>query len=133
MTRLTHPPTAAGRMRLTLHATRRTPHGASRLVQAMPAWSVKTRHAPSRHCRDARDYGVKTTTTHEMCALPYAMSAWSVKTRHDPSRHCRDARDHGVNTTATHEIPPPLRDACLVGENLACSTPALQGCEGLRC
>ena len=25
--------------------------------QAMPAWSVKTRRAPSRHCRDARVYG----------------------------------------------------------------------------
>ena len=37
-----------GRMRFTLHATRRTPHGASRLVQAMHAWLVKTRRAPSR-------------------------------------------------------------------------------------
>ena len=37
--------------------TRPTPHGASRLVQGMSAWSVKTRHAPSRHCRDARVYG----------------------------------------------------------------------------
>ena len=43
-----------GRMKFTLHATRRTPHGASRLVQAMPAWLVKTRRAPSRHSRDAR-------------------------------------------------------------------------------
>ena len=34
------------RMQLTLHATRPTPHGASRLVQAMSAWSVKTRRAP---------------------------------------------------------------------------------------
>ena len=43
------------RMKLTFHATRRTPtHGASRLVQAMPAWSVKTRRAPTRHCGDAR-------------------------------------------------------------------------------
>ena len=35
---------------------------ASRLVQAMSAWSVKTRRAPSRHCRDgeglwSNDYG----------------------------------------------------------------------------
>ena len=43
-----------GRMQITLHGTRRTPHGASRLVQAMSAWLVKARHAPSRHCRDAR-------------------------------------------------------------------------------
>ena len=32
----------------------------------MPAWSVKTRRAPSRHCGDARVYGLKTTATHEM-------------------------------------------------------------------
>ena len=44
-------------MKLTLHATRRTPHGASRLVHAMPARSVKTRQAPFRHCGDARDDG----------------------------------------------------------------------------
>ena len=37
------------RMQLTLHTARPTPHGASRLVQAVPAWSVKTRRAPSRH------------------------------------------------------------------------------------
>ena len=35
------------RMQLTVHATRRTPHGASRLVPAMSAWSVKTRRACS--------------------------------------------------------------------------------------
>ena len=39
------------RMQLTLHATRRTPHGASRLVHAMsmPACSVQTRYAPCRN------------------------------------------------------------------------------------
>ena len=41
-------------MQLTLHATRRTPHGTSRLVQPMSAWSVKTRRAPPQHCRGAR-------------------------------------------------------------------------------
>ena len=46
-----------GRMQFTLHATRRTPHGASRLVQAMSAWLVKTRRGPSRHNRHARVYG----------------------------------------------------------------------------
>ena len=45
------------RMQLTLHATRPTPHGASRLVRAMSAWSVKTRRASSRQCRAARVYG----------------------------------------------------------------------------
>ena len=44
------------RIRLTLHATCRTLQGASRLVHAMSAWSAKTRHAPSRHCREARVY-----------------------------------------------------------------------------
>ena len=36
-------------MQLTLHVTRRTHHGASRVVLAMSSWSVKTRPAPSRH------------------------------------------------------------------------------------
>ena len=36
-----------GRMQFTLHATCRTPHGASRLVQATSAWLVKTHvHRP---------------------------------------------------------------------------------------
>ena len=41
-------------MQLILHATRQTPHGASRSLQAKCAWSVKTRRGPSRHCTDAR-------------------------------------------------------------------------------
>ena len=36
-------------MQLTVRVTRRKPHGASRFVQAMSAWSVETRRAPSRH------------------------------------------------------------------------------------
>ena len=59
-----------GRMHFTLHATRRTPHGASRLVQAMSAWLVKTRHAPSRHSTDARVYGHTTTTMHKLSTPP---------------------------------------------------------------
>ena len=58
-----------GRMQFTLHATRRTPHGASRLVQAMFAWLVKTRRVPSRHSRDARVYG-HTTTGHAQTEYP---------------------------------------------------------------
>ena len=58
------------RMQLAPHATRRTPHGASRLVQAMSAWSVKTRRAPSRHYRDASVYGHTTTATHEIEYTP---------------------------------------------------------------
>ncbi|CAN0595121.1 unnamed protein product, partial [Laminaria digitata] len=49
----------------TLHAPRRTPHGTSRLVRAMSAWSMKTRRAPPRHCRDERVYGYTTTAMHD--------------------------------------------------------------------
>ena len=53
-----------------VHATRRTPHGASRLLPAMSAWSTKARRAPSRHCRDARVYGHTTTAMHDMSVPP---------------------------------------------------------------
>ena len=59
-----------GRMQFTLHATRRTPHGASLLVQAMSSWLVKTRRAPSRHSRDTRVYGHTTTAMHKLCTPP---------------------------------------------------------------
>ena len=58
------------KMQFTLHATRRTPHGASRLGQAMSAWFVKTRRAPSRHRRDARVHGHTTTAMHEYRVHP---------------------------------------------------------------
>ena len=57
-------------MQFTLHATRRTPHGASRLVQAISAWLVKTRRAPSRHSRDARVYGHTTKAMHKLSTPP---------------------------------------------------------------
>ena len=41
-----------------LHVTRRAPHGASCLVPAISAWSVKIRSALFRHSRDARVYGL---------------------------------------------------------------------------
>ena len=40
------------------------------LVQAMSAWSVKTRRAPSRHCTDIRVYGRTTTAMHDMSTPP---------------------------------------------------------------
>ena len=58
------------KVQLTLHETRRTPHGASRLVQAMSAWLVKTRRAPSRHSRDARVDSLRSTAMHEMSIPP---------------------------------------------------------------
>ena len=69
-TRTSASKTFLGRMQLTLQATRPTPHGASCLVQAISAWSVKTRRAPSRHCRDARIYGHTTTALHDMSTPP---------------------------------------------------------------
>ena len=48
-------------MQLTLHATRRTPHGFPHLVQGVPAWSWKTRRAPFRHYRDVRVCAYMTT------------------------------------------------------------------------
>ena len=51
-------------------ATRRTPHGASRLVQETSTWLVKTRRAPSRHCRDARGYGHTAAVMHDMITRP---------------------------------------------------------------
>ena len=54
------------RMQVALHAIRRVPHGALRLVQAMSAWSVKTRRAASRRCRDARVYGHTATAMHDV-------------------------------------------------------------------
>ena len=61
------------KMKLTLHAIRRTPHGASRLVLATSAWSVETRRAPSGH-RRTRVYGQTTTAMHdnEYTVLPNA-------------------------------------------------------------
>ena len=60
----------SSRMRLTLHATRPTPHVALRLVQAMSAWLVTTRLAPSRLCRDAKVYGHTTTAMHGISTPP---------------------------------------------------------------
>ena len=57
-------------MQFTLRATRQTPHGASRLVQAMSTWLVKTRRGPSRHCRNARIYVHTTTAMHKLSTPP---------------------------------------------------------------
>ena len=58
------------RMWLTLHATRRTPNGASCFVYPMSALLVKTQSVPSRHCRDARVCGNTTTAMHGTCTPP---------------------------------------------------------------
>ena len=69
------------RMQLILYATRLTPHGASRLGQAMSVSSSKTRRAPSRHCRDARVYGHTTTAMHGMRTPPPSLSTPSYSNR----------------------------------------------------
>ena len=68
------------RMQVALHAPRLTPRDASRLVRAMSAWSAKTRRAPSRHCWDARIYGLETTSMQEMSTpLPPPKSCLSLR------------------------------------------------------
>ena len=90
-------------MRLTLHATRSTPHGASRLVRAMSAWSVKTRHAPSRHCRGARVYGHTTTAMHdneyttppiETALIPGGLAQGSARKIPKYNRRCKQIHTH---------------------------------------
>ena len=85
-----------GTMQFTLHATRRTPHGASRLVQAMSAWFVKTRRAPSRHnSRDARVYG------------HYGHAQTEFTPPHTPPAPPAPPVKDGVNTTTfTYEYTP---------------------------
>ena len=39
-------------------------------MQAMPAWLLKTRRAPSRHSRDARVYGYTITAMHKLSTPP---------------------------------------------------------------
>ena len=58
-------------MQLTHHATRRTPHAASCLVQALSSWSVKTRRPPCRHCRDARANGHTIMAMHDTSIYHY--------------------------------------------------------------
>ena len=87
-----------GRMQLILHATRRTPHGALRLVLAMSAWSVRTRRSPSLYCRDG--------------SMVIRLRPCMTISTPPPSQHCRDARVYGYTTTAMHDMstpsPPPL-------------------------
>ena len=76
-------------MRFILHAARFTPNGASRLVQAMSAWSVKTRRAPSRHCRGSvilRTTAIHDTTTRPPPAPCTVLHAWSAKCLPDRSK-----------------------------------------------
>ena len=59
-----------GWMLLTSHGTRRTPHGASRMVQAKPAWLGETRRSPSRRSCDTRVCDHATTVMHKLSTRP---------------------------------------------------------------
>ena len=50
-----------------------------RLVLAMPACLVKTRHAPSRHSRDARVYEHITTAMQKLSTLRPPTMAWTLQ------------------------------------------------------
>ena len=52
-----------------VHATRQTPLGASRFSQAMSAWSVQTRRAPSRYYNDTRVNGHRTPAKQLSCKM----------------------------------------------------------------
>ena len=115
-----------GRVQFTLHATRRTPHGASGLVQAMSAWSVKTRRAPSSQCGDARVYGHTTTAMHEYrvhpppprnAALQVGLSRMQLTLRATP-------------LDTSRRVALGASNVCLAGESPTCSVPAMWGCEG---
>ena len=89
--------TVLGRMQFTLHATRRTPYGASRLVQAVSAYLVKTRRAPSRHpsrhSRDARVYGHTTTAMDKLGTPPPFPSLYYIASVGlGWERHCKTCR-----------------------------------------
>ena len=109
---------AVGRMQFTLHATRRTPHGALRLVQAMSAWLVKTQRVPSRHRRDARVYGHTTTAMHTLstpppeatktCPLPQ-MKLYSNNTHDGKIKHTNTQVEQKNSPLAVSlfPVPPP--------------------------
>ena len=102
-----------GRMQFTFHATRRTPHRASRLVQAISAWLMKIQRAPSRHSRDARVYGHTTTATHKLSTPPPHPHPSNSPQAHVIS--CRGVHDPRVVRAKRH---PPVQNFHLHLPNL---------------
>ena len=98
-------------MQRTLHATHPTPHGASCLVQAMPAWSMNTQRAPPRYSRDARVYGHATTAMHVMSTPPPPASASRLgihlRPNHSQLRTC--LYHHLALHPRLHHVPDPRR------------------------
>ena len=117
------------RMQFTLHTTCRAPHGASRLVQAMPTWLVKTRRAPSRHSRDARIYGHRTMAMHKLstppspsppltnskpCVPPFRPFQWecSCILRARSNISCCSSTCSSSSTVQSVQDPSALHNAC---------------------
>ena len=101
-------------MQFTFRATRQTPHGASRLVQVIPAWLGKPRRAPSRHSSDARVYGHMTTAMHKLSTPPPSAPLSSLDAvlcphSHSPSNftcsHIRGGVLHGINQQSVIDTP----------------------------
>ena len=90
------------RMQPPLHATCLVPHGGPRLVQATSTWSVKTRHAPSRRCRDARVYG-HTTTVMRVIGNPLPPSP-SLHPPSSQSSHPRDIPTLNIRVEDTRKV-----------------------------
>ena len=108
-------------MQLTVHATRRTPHGASLLVLAMFAWSVKTRRTPSRHRKDARICGHTTTAMHDNEYIPSASLVCWPHVVNRARFHALDRQRH--EQTGPRPAPRasdicPLRDTPTISEDL---------------
>ena len=81
-------------------------------MQGLSAWSVKTRCAPSRHCRDARVYGHTTMAIHET-STPRAPP--SLLLRFTAASNARGSIDHHtrpVRPKACMNAPPsPVESA----------------------
>ena len=93
-----------------------TPHGASRLVQAMPAWSVETPTCSFPwNCRDARVYDHRTTAIHDTSIPPrtsfpldrFRFSPLVIGQRSGP---VQPARDDGANGGFPGAKTRPRRD-----------------------
>ena len=93
------------RMQLTLSVTRRTPHGVSRSVQAMSAWSVQTRRAPSGIVGIRGVYGHTTTAMHDMSTPP------SPRTRPVVRPNSRSPMARAVVSSYVHFCAPVLTTA----------------------
>lgn len=100
------------RMHFTVHAARRPPHDASRLVHAIPAWSVNTRRAPSRRRRHARVCGHTTRGMHEVSThLPRRSYFSMIATPHPRSGGLCGV--HGERRSLVHGFEEVEPDGCL--------------------